>query len=65
MATAVFLGVEWLPGVWLFVCLFVLFAFALWGREQFLPHLVRGLKDVASPHLWLRFSPWPGNFHMP
>ena len=23
-----------------------------------------GLKDLASPELWLRFNPWPGNFHM-
>ena len=29
------------------------------------------LKDLASPQLWLRFSPWPGTksplciFHMP
>ena len=24
-----------------------------------------GLKDLALLQLWLRFSPWPGNFHMP
>ena len=28
-----------------------------------------GLKDLVllqrSSQLWLRFSPWPGNFHMP
>ena len=23
-----------------------------------------GLKDLALLHLWLGFSPWPGNFHM-
>ena len=25
----------------------------------------RGLKDPALPQLWLRFNPWPRNFHMP
>ena len=24
-----------------------------------------GLKDQVLPQLQLRFSPWPGNFHMP
>ena len=23
-----------------------------------------GLKDLALPQLWLRFTPWPGNFHV-
>ena len=26
------------------------------------PH--SGLKDLALLQLWLRFSPWPGNFHV-
>ena len=24
-----------------------------------------GLKDLALTQLWLRFNPWPGNFHVP
>ena len=24
-----------------------------------------GLKDLALLQLWLKFNPWPGNFHMP
>ena len=28
-------------------------------RDPALPQLWR------RPQLWLRFSPWPGNFHMP
>ena len=32
---------------------------ALWVEELALPHLWCRLQ------LWVRFSPWPGNFHMP
>ena len=34
--------------------------------EAWVPSLAqhRGLKDLASLQLWLRFDPWPRNFHM-
>ena len=28
------------------------------------PAHLSGLKDPLLPQLWLRFNPWPGNFHM-
>ena len=30
--------------------------------EEWVPSLASGLKDLALPQLWLRFSPWPKNF---
>ena len=27
--------------------------------------MIQWLKDLTLSLLWLRFSPWPGNFHMP
>lgn len=29
------------------------------------PNQHSGLKDLALLQLWLRFNPWPGNFHVP
>ena len=29
-----------------------------------IPGLVQWVKDVVLPQLWLRFDPWPRNFHM-
>ena len=29
------------------------------------PSPVQWIKDPALPQLWLKFNPWPGNFHMP
>ena len=30
-----------------------------------IPSLVQWVKDPVLPQLWLGFSPWPRNFHMP
>ena len=43
----------------------------LWGSAGSIPSLVQWVKDLALLQLWcrwqlwLRFSPWPGNLHMP
>ena len=37
---------------------------AVEARVQF-PDWHSGLKDPVSPQLWLRFNPWPENFHIP
>ena len=40
----------------------ILVAAEVWVRS---PAWHSGLEDPGLPKLWLRFNPWPGNFHMP
>ena len=36
---------------------------SLWHSES-IPRPLQWLKDPVLPQLWLRFNPWPKNFHM-
>ena len=38
---------------------------AVSGSASSIPGLVQWGKDPTLLQLWLRFDPWPGNFHMP
>ena len=33
-------------------------------QQRGVPTVVQWVKDLALLQLWLRFNPWPGNFHM-
>ena len=37
----------------------------LCGSVGLIPGPEQQVKDPALPQLWLRFDPWPVNFHMP